>query len=149
MDHPNIDPEFESLLPALTEHEAEQLEASIVADGCRDALVVWRGFVVDGHNRLRICKKHDLSYSTIEIELETRDEVFDWIDNNQLARRNLAPSQYDMARGRIYNRSKKTKAEAGAMASKAQNELCSKGNTAARLAPQLGVSRATLERFIQ
>lgn len=36
-----IDPEFQALIPRLTAEELAQLEASLQADGCREALVVW------------------------------------------------------------------------------------------------------------
>jgi len=36
-----IDPEFQSLIPPLAPEEYIQLEANILAEGCRDALVVW------------------------------------------------------------------------------------------------------------
>ena len=36
-----IDPEFQSLIPPLAPEEYTQLEANILAEGCRDALVVW------------------------------------------------------------------------------------------------------------
>ena len=147
MNHPRVDPEFERLLPQPTDYEFEQLEASILAEGCRDALVVWRGIVADGHNRLRICREYGVEYRTRELTLETREEVLNWIDTNQLARRNLSPDQAALVRGRIYNRAKMTKAEAGAMASKGQSGDClPRGCTAERIAPELGVSERTLER---
>jgi len=37
-----IDKEFQALIPPLSAEEKQQLEANIVADGCRDPLVVWR-----------------------------------------------------------------------------------------------------------
>jgi hypothetical protein len=48
-----IDPRFKSLIPPLSAEELAQLESNIVADGCRDPLVVWNGYgiLVDGHNR--------------------------------------------------------------------------------------------------
>jgi 16S rRNA G966 N2-methylase RsmD len=36
-----IDPEFQALIPPLATEEKQQLEANILADGCRDPLVVW------------------------------------------------------------------------------------------------------------
>jgi hypothetical protein len=36
-----IDPEFQALCPPLLPEEREQLEASLVAEGCRDPLCVW------------------------------------------------------------------------------------------------------------
>ena len=50
-----IDEEFQKLIPALTPEEYKGLEASILAEGCRDALVVWGDVLVDGHNRYKIC----------------------------------------------------------------------------------------------
>lgn len=41
--HPNIiiDQEFQALIPPLSAEERAQLESNILADGCRDPLVVW------------------------------------------------------------------------------------------------------------
>ena len=36
-----IDPEFQALCPPLLPEEREQLEASLVAEGCRDPLMIW------------------------------------------------------------------------------------------------------------
>src|SRR5262249_5355142 len=38
-------------------------EASLLADGCLDALIIWsgEGIPLDGHQRLRICHRHNLT----------------------------------------------------------------------------------------
>lgn len=46
-----IDPEFRKLCPPLSESERAALKESIESEGCRDAIVVWDGTIVDGHNR--------------------------------------------------------------------------------------------------
>ena len=84
-----IDPEFEALIPALTEEETADLTASLKRDGCRDAIVVWKGFVVDGHNRYRICTENKIPFKTWEIPLGERSNVKEWMIRNQLSRRNL------------------------------------------------------------
>ena len=84
-----IDNEFQGLIPTLTDDEFKGLEDSILSEGCRDALVVWGDTLVDGHNRYKICKKHNLPFKTIQKEFSSRDEVLLWILNNQLSRRNL------------------------------------------------------------
>lgn len=90
-----IDSEFKSLIPPLTDDERAQLEASLLAEGCRDALVCWRQgdtlTLVDGHNRYELCSKHALPYSTVERSFDSREDAIIWIVNNQLARRNLPP----------------------------------------------------------
>ena len=89
-----IDPEFQSLIPALSDDERAELEASLKAEGCRDALVVWagQGVLLDGHNRYAICQAHGIPFQVVERTFESRDHVIVWIVKNQLARRNL--SQY-------------------------------------------------------
>lgn len=88
-----IDPEFQSLIPPLTPEEYNQLEINIITEGCRDALVVWNGILVDGHNRYQICTKHGLEYKTTELYRDTREDVKAWIIQNQFGRRNLTPYQ--------------------------------------------------------
>lgn len=91
--HPIIDPEFAAVLRPLDSDEFAALEASIVAEGCRDPLVVWagRGVLLDGHHRLAICERHGLPYETREIDLPDRDAAICWIILNQEGRRNEKP----------------------------------------------------------
>lgn len=145
-----IDKEFQALIPPLAAEEKAQLEANIVADGCRDPLVVWpmptytvdysddqdgsdvethvyedaqivRDFdgkdgevsyrqwggegddpifeeewphiLVDGHNRYEICTRLGLPFEVVQKEFEGRDNVTEWIINNQFGRRNLSDYQ--------------------------------------------------------
>lgn len=143
-----IDPEFQALIPPLAAEERQQLEANIVQDGCRDPLVVWDGILIDGHNRHEICTRLGIEFTTVSLEFLNRDEVMDWIDSNQLGRRNLHPDQMSLLRGRIYNRSKKTKAQAGSIGgtSKGQNDTCLNDSTAEKVAAKHGVSPATIKR---
>lgn len=84
-----IDEEFAGLIPPLTEEEYRGLETSILAEGCRDALVVWNDVLVDGHNRYKICTAHGVPYKTAQKDFADRNEVLLWMLNNQLGRRNL------------------------------------------------------------
>ena len=70
-----IDEEFAGLIPPLTEEEYGCLEASILDEGCRDALVLWGDVLVDGHNRYRICEAHGLPYKVMQKEFTDRNEV--------------------------------------------------------------------------
>lgn len=90
----HVDPEFKSLIPPLTAEEYAALEQSILADGCRDAIVTWNGIIVDGHNRYEICTTHNVPFKTVSYNFDSRDEVKEWMILNQLARRNLQPFQY-------------------------------------------------------
>jgi len=85
-----IDEEFKALIPPLTKEEYAQLEENILADGCRDPLVLWDGTLVDGHNRHEICTRHGIEFDTATAEFNSRAEARLWIRKNQLGRRNLS-----------------------------------------------------------
>ena len=84
-----IDPEFKARIVQLEPEVYAQLEANILAEGCRDPLVTWRGILIDGHNRFAICSKHGLEFQVVEREFEDRQAAELWMINNQLGRRNL------------------------------------------------------------
>lgn len=86
---PEIDQEFAALIPPLTADEYSGLEQSILSEGCRDAIILWNNIIVDGHNRYRICKAHNIPYRTETKEFASREEVMLWMFQNQLSRRNL------------------------------------------------------------
>jgi len=88
-----ISKEFEELIPPLTIEEEENLENSLKKEGCRDALVVWNGTIVDGHHRYKICKKYNIPFEVVEMDFEDVYDVKLWIIENQLARRNLIKAQ--------------------------------------------------------
>lgn len=89
----NIDAEFQSLIPALSAEEYKQLEENILHDGIRDALIVWNGVLLDGHNRYKIAQKHGLTYNVQEMNFDSRADAERWVILNQFGRRNL--SAYD------------------------------------------------------
>jgi N6-adenosine-specific RNA methylase IME4 len=88
-----INPEFKSLIPELSEAEYKQLETNIIADGCRDSLVIWNDTLIDGHNRLEICTENNISFDTTEMEFDDESEVKVWIIKNAKGKRNLSDWQ--------------------------------------------------------
>src|SRR2546425_10332358 len=88
-----IDPEFQALLPPLTDDEKRVLEEDIRQHGCIDPLATWQGLLIGGYNRYEICERLHIEYTTVEIELPDRDAARIWIITNQLGRRNLEPFQ--------------------------------------------------------
>ena len=110
----NIDNELRDLIPALTTDEYEQLEQNILEEGIRDSLIVWNKTIVDGHNRYNIALEHGLNYEVEEREFENKDEVINWMIDNQLGRRNLTPQQQSYLRGKRYSQEKKAQGGTGA-----------------------------------
>jgi len=85
-----IDQDFKELIPPLSADELLNLEQSILAEGCRDAIQTWNGFIVDGHNRYSICSRLNLPFKVEEKEFSSRNDVCIWMIQNQFARRNLS-----------------------------------------------------------
>lgn len=104
-----VDDEFRRLCPALSPTERATLQESIAADGLRDAIVTWGGVVVDGHNRLEICKELGIEPKTVSIALGSREAAKLWILKNQFGRRNLTRIQIGYLRGKYYQQVKTTK----------------------------------------
>ena len=86
-----INEEFKRLIPPLSTEEMIALERSIIAEGCRDPLVTWNGYIIDGHHRYSICQKYNIEFTVVnKPELESELDVKLWMINNQFSRRNLS-----------------------------------------------------------
>jgi hypothetical protein len=141
-----IDKEFAALIPPLSADELGQLEQSLLTYGCRDPLVVWNGknILLDGHNRLSICRKHDLPFNVLAIEIADRDAAQAFIVKNQLGRRNLSPEAASYLRGKRYLVEKQSH---GGDRSKARaTDQSDRLETAKRLAAEYMVGEATIRR---
>mgnify|MGYP005909480015 FL=1 len=90
-----IDPEFQSKIPPLQFEEEQQLEQNIIAEGrLLNPIITWNGYILDGHTRYRILKKHGfIKFEVEEIQLANKYEALAWICKNQLGRRNLSPER--------------------------------------------------------
>lgn len=149
-----IDREFQNLIPALSPEEREQLEANIVEHGgARDPLVVWQrddadDILLDGHNRYEICERLGLPYEVEHLEFATRDEAADWIDRNQLGRRNLSKQDYKLLLGRRYNRAKRavSNPEGKNQHAEVSGQNVRQPKTAERIAKEHGIDEKTVRR---
>lgn len=157
-----VDPEFERLIPPLSEQELRQLECSLLDDGALSPLAVWtpHNILLDGHHRLRLFRLHDIPFTTTSLEFESRDAARLWIIGHQLGRRNLPPEQAAYYRGQQYGEQRSDPVE------NLQKPQCfSKGHcdpsgdsqeateapdaTADRLAKEHRVSPSTIKRDAQ
>ncbi|WP_317204981.1 hypothetical protein [Janthinobacterium sp.] len=78
----------------LTSSEYAALERSLLAEGCRDALVLWNDVLIDGHNRYAICRRHDIPFKTVQnTSFGSIDDVMLWMIDNHLARRSVSDFQ--------------------------------------------------------
>ena len=146
-----IDPEFESLIPSLTEAEFKQLEENIVDDGeVLNPIITWQGVIIDGHNRWKIIKNNPgIPFKTHELIFFDRYQAKEWILKNQLGRRNITNEQRLRLIGQMQeNRKQSRGGDRGnqyTVEAKGQNEPLPK-STAAQIAEEVGVSESTVKR---
>jgi DNA modification methylase len=88
-----IKKEFKELIPPLTNEEFKQLEDNCLAEGIRDKIITWNGFIIDGHNRYEIATRWNLEYETESKSFKDENAVKEWMINNQFGRRNLSNYQ--------------------------------------------------------
>ena len=169
-----IDPALKKYMNTLNNKEHALLEEQLKRDGCLDPLKVWiqndDEIVLDGHNRYEICIANDIPFKTTPIS--GIDDYLDaeiWIAEFQLGRRNLTDSDRSFRIGQLYE---KRKQREGANVGNTNAGICNKQlpqneevdftkideiritvekprSTAEKMAEELGVSRATVERNAQ
>jgi transcriptional regulator with XRE-family HTH domain len=89
-----INEELRSFIDPLTANESAALERSLLAEGCRDALVLWGEVLIDGHNRYEICTRHGIEFRTVQnTTFSSIDDVMLWMIDNHLARRSVSDYQ--------------------------------------------------------
>jgi DNA modification methylase len=85
--------DFKKLIPPLTAEEFTQLENNCLDEGIREAIIVWKGFIIDGHNRYQIATRWGLEFKTTEKYFNNEEDVKEWMILNQFGRRNLSNYQ--------------------------------------------------------
>ncbi len=85
-----INEEFENLIRPLTDEEFKVLEDNLKNNGCRDPITVLEdNTIIDGHNRYKICRNHNIEYRTFTQEgLDTEADIKLWMLYNQIGKRN-------------------------------------------------------------
>lgn len=106
-----IDPEFKNWIMPLRDDEFKGLEENILLYGCTSPLDVWKGILIDGHNRYKICQKHGVIFQVHQMEFASREDAKNYMIRNQLARRNVTPEQRDYLMGKMYHEQKIDRSE--------------------------------------
>ncbi len=146
-----VDEEFRDLLPPLTDEVYQELEKSLLSEGCRDDIVLWNDVIVDGHNRYEICQRHGLPFETTSKDFASRDTAKIWIISTQFARRQLTREEMVFYRGVQYNLEKLVKGTNNQYVQQSENGQnvrfhSDEANTAQRLAGQYNVAERTIRR---
>ncbi len=155
-----IDIELENLLPQLEEEKYKLLEEDIKNNGCINPIIIWNGYIVDGHHRYRICKANNIDFKTKEMEFENKQEAMIWAWTTQKARRNIddgALFKIAKAFKPYYEKKAKENKIIAAENTNAVFHKCEKAekeeikpiNTTKKLAEIAGTSHNTMNKVIQ
>ena len=141
-----IDERIRSHIPPLRADELAQLEENILRDGCRTPLTLWGDVLIDGHNRYAICQSHEIPFKVEHLAFNSLEAALEWVETNQLGRRNLTPDQFAYFIGRKYERQKArhggNRGNQYTLASDQNDQL----PTAERIASEHGISAPTVRR---
>ncbi|MFC3107125.1 hypothetical protein ACFQAT_20985 [Undibacterium arcticum] len=149
-----INEQLRAYIDPLTANEHAALERSMVAEGCRDALVLWGEVLIDGHNRYAICQQHDIAFKTAQNDsFASIEDVQLWMIDNHLARRSVSDFQRGVlalrkkeivaARARVPDDSKPDAAEAADAATPAGKPF----QTRQDIARVAGISSNTISQI--
>ncbi len=141
-----VDEEFARLLPTSPAEDARFAER-LLAEGCRDALVVWRQarILVDGHRRFRIQCLLGRSYALKEMDFPDRAAALHWAREENYTRRNYTEEMKAEHRGRVYLAGKQPRG-GDRRSGQAKSQRATLNALAERLAREFGRSRATIYR---
>ena len=120
-------------------------DGSYQCSECDASISLTEDTIIDGHTRYEICQRHNIEFKTEIHEFDNIEDVKDWIDANQLGRRNLTDDQRKILIGRRYNREKSK--QGGDRKSKVQFEPLI--NTAEKLAVENKIGKSTVKRYGQ
>lgn len=96
-----INPRFEKFSPKKKQDEIDELRKSLREKGyIGSPILTWHGFIVDGHNRYKMCKELGVSINleknVEEIDLGNNAEeidAMDWMLTHQLSSKNLSAGE--------------------------------------------------------
>lgn len=144
-----IMPVFDNLTIPLTEKQEDELVASLIREGCREPIDVWRGVILDGHKRYRICTLEYIEFSVHEVECKTEEEAIAWVCRKRIEGLSRKSQAFRYLMGKWYlseviiNRAlKKPKAPT------AGNYYERRGNrTSIQMSKEIGLHHSTLEKY--
>ena len=143
---------FEKLTVPRNKSEMEELEESLLSQGCLDPIVTWNGVILDGHKRYRICMMEGLAFEITETHFPSMEEAVQWVcrkrtlhlSRSGLIYKYLVGKWY--AAGIIINRRKYS----GFSEGKINTVYDAEGrrySTSREIARELGHNHATIEQF--
>ena len=85
----NIDEEFRRLHIPMVEKKLKRLEQNIYQRGATRPILIWNGYIVDGHKRNDIFHRRNIPFRVYCVDFPGRTEVMEWLCDKNLLRQDL------------------------------------------------------------
>ena len=85
----NIDEDFRRLHIPMVEKKLKRLEQNIYQRGSTKPILVWNGYIVDGHKRYEIYHRRNIPFRIQTLNLSSRPAVMEWLCDKNLLRLDL------------------------------------------------------------
>lgn len=101
------DTEFMQLCVPASQEETEQLERSLLMQGCREPIITWNGIILDGHKRYQFCRYEEMEFDVQEMDFHNREEAIAWICRQRIPFVHRHSVMYKYLVGKLYINQKK------------------------------------------
>ncbi|MBP3204799.1 MAG: hypothetical protein J6M66_05190 [Lachnospiraceae bacterium] len=105
------DKDFANLSIPATEEKMEQLEHSLIREGCKEPIVAWNGFILDGHKRYQICIYEGIDFEIEAADFLNKEEAISWICRQRIPEFPKSSNAYRYLVGKLYISQKTIKNE--------------------------------------
>lgn len=99
----NIDFEFNNLSPDIPQEIYNNLEEDLVDYGCKEPILIWHDYIIDGHYRYNLCHKWEIPFSIKKVNFSSRDEAIVWICRQHLKKQYLTSTNQRYLLGKYFN----------------------------------------------
>ena len=136
------------LIQPLSEQAYENLALDLIEYGCKDPIVAWNGYIIDGHKRYEICRHYNIPYEVEKIQLANLPEAVSHICRMQLARDDLTCERRKYLIGKLYQAQRDMAEREQKMDPASVQKLSGVCRQSRRkLAAHLGLSTVTVSKY--
>lgn len=140
--------EFQMLSIPMTAEQQTELESSLMQEGCREPIITWNGFIIDGHKRYCFCMDEGIEFTCEEKTFSSREEVISWLCRKRLPLYEKRTPAYRYLVGKLYEAQKEIAREIRKKPKEQRDEsLADCGWVSFRVAEELQLHRATVEQY--
>lgn len=99
----NIDYEFGNLSPDMPQEQYDKLEESLVDTGCKEPILIWNDYIIDGHHRYNLCHKWEIPFPVKKTHFNSRDDAVVWLCQKHLEKNYLTGINRRYLIGKYFN----------------------------------------------